>query len=325
MLFVVKNKLTLNTKPTKTKHMKKIYTSFFVFGIMLSTAAFGQTDKQLSTTTISSQQKQEILSYVKDAPVTLDQQFKLPTVCDSLTALTAAGNSFHGNMFNISVASPVTFETFSVSIDAGTWNIAIFYKTGSFVGSETTSASWTFLDSANVISTTTGAGALYKVPVNLNLSLPAGAYAFYVTATNSTATFNYTNGTTVGTAVASNAYFTLYEGNGGGYPFNVTFGPRVFNGRVHYCVTTSGVEDNTLASFDMYPNPANQSVSIDLNAFNGEKVNLSITNTLGQLMKSTSLIANGVETLNLEGYATGLYFVQVEMNGKTSTSKLSIK
>jgi nitrogen regulatory protein PII len=306
--------------------MKKIYTSILVSGMMFSTVVFGQTDKQMSTETLNSQQKQNILAEVKNAPVTMDHQSKLPTVCDSLTAATAAGNSFSGNMFDIAVASAVTLETFSVSVDAGTWNIAIFYKAGTFVGSETSATGWIFLDSAMVTSTTTGAGAFYKVPVSLNLSLAAGTYAFYVTATDAGATFNYTNGTTLGATLSSDAYLSIKEGNGGSYPFGVTFSPRVFNGRAHYCVTTSGIEENnSLPTVELFPNPASQSVSVDLSAFNGNNVSISIMNTLGQRMESFSLMANGVKTLNLDGYSKGLYFVQVEMNGKTSTSKLAIK
>lgn len=294
--------------------------------MLLSVTLFGQSDKALSTQTFTAQQRQEILADVQDRPAVVDAQFKLPTVCDSITAMTAAGNSYHGNMFDVLVAANCTLETFSVSVDAGTWNIAMFYKTGTFVGSETSSAAWTFIDSATVTSSTTGAGVFYKVPVNANLNLTPGTYAFYVTATNTGVTFNYTNGTSVGTVVSTDAYMTVYEGNGGEWPFNVTFTPRVFNGMVHYCVTTSaGVEDNTLASFDMFPNPATQSVSLDLSAFNGNDVKVSVLNTLGQLLQSTTVVANGSNTLNIEGYAAGMYFVQVEMNGKTSTSKLSIK
>lgn len=292
---------------------------------MISASLSGQTDKQSSIQIFTAKQRHEILSQVKDSPITQNSILKLPVICDSLTAFTTAGNSFHGNMFDILVVNGFDLKTFSVSVDVGTWNIAIFYKTGTFVGSETTAGAWTFLDSANVTSTTTGAGAFYKVPVNLNLPLTPGTYAFYVTATNSGATFNYTTGTSVGTAVASNSYFTLYEGKGGGYPFNVTFGPRVFNGRVHYCVTTVGINDNTPVTFDVFPNPTDQSVFVDLSAFSGNNVTLSVVNTLGQRLQSTSIVANGIQTLSLVGYASGMYFVQVEMNGKITTSKLTIK
>lgn len=306
--------------------MKKYYALFTFSGMIFFLSSFGQSDKQLSAQTFTSKQKQEILANVQERPKVVNKQFRLPIVCDSLTAMTAAGNNFHGTMFDVLVDSACTLETFSVSVDLGTWNIAIFYKTGTFVGSDTTASAWTFLDSANVVSTTTSAGTLYKVPVSLNLPLTVGTYAFYVTGTKPTITYNYTNGTSVGTVVSSDSYLTIFEGKGGGYPFDITYSPRVFNGRAYYCaVVPSGIEDNAISAFDVYPNPASGSVSIDLNAFNGKDVIVNVTNTLGQNLQSTAVVANGIHTLNIENYATGMYFVQIIMNGKTSTSKLTIK
>lgn len=305
--------------------MKKIYLSIIMIGTMLSTAAFGQTDSQLATKTFTAEQKQAILANVQDRPETVNQQLKSVAACDSLTVELIGGNGFNGNMFDITVTSNVTLETFSVSMDVGTWNVAVFYKTGTFVGSESSATGWIFLDSASITSTTTDASNLYKVPMNLNLPLTPGTYALYVTGTKALSPMNYTNGTTLGAVFSSNAFFSIKEGNGGAYPFSVTSSPRVFNGQVHFCPGLAGVEDNSLASFDMYPNPADQSVSVDLSIFNGNNVTLSIMNTLGQRMQSTSMVANGVQTLNVNGYAAGMYFVQVEINGKTSTSKLTIK
>ena len=293
----------------------------------MSVSVSGQTDKQLSTQTITSQQKQTILAQLKSAPAPFNHQSKVSLMCDSLTVDTVAGNGFNGNMFDVFVATGCTLETFSVSVDVGTWNIAIFYKTGTFVGSESSATGWTFLDSASVTSTTTGAGALYKVPVILSFPLIVDStYAFYVTATKGTCTFNYTNGTTVGDTASSNSYLLVKQGNGGAYPFSVLNSPRVFNGRLHYCYNVAGISEyNNLPAVELYPNPANQSVSVDLNAFSGKKVTLSILNTLGQRLQSSSLYASGIQTLNIEGYSVGLYFVQVEMNGKTTTSKLAVK
>lgn len=303
--------------------MKKIYNLLLVSSVMLSTCAFGQSDKQLTTTTITAAQQQAILANVKNAPVS---NLKAVAACDTLAVQNIAGNGYNGNMFDISATTNVMLETFSVSVDAGTWNIAIYYKSGTFVGSESSSTGWIFLDSAQVTSTTTGAGAFYKVPVDVNLQLLAGStYGFYVTGTDGTITMNYTNGVGVGTMFSSDANLTVYEGNGGAWPFSVLNSPRVFNGKVFYCPGTAGIEENNLSSVDVYPNPANESVSVDLTAFNGNNVTVTIVNTLGQVLQSSAIMANGVSTLNLEGYASGLYFVQLEMNGKTSSSKLSIK
>nr|MBA3970950.1 T9SS type A sorting domain-containing protein [Bacteroidota bacterium] len=282
-----------------------------------------QSDRELGTR-MSAAQRTEILNNVANAPKS--KLVKSTLSCDSIAVDSVAGNGYHGNMFDISVTSSVTLETFSVSMDAGTWNVAIFYKMGTYVGSESASTGWIFLDSANITSTFTGAGGFNKVPVNLNMPLNAGStYAFYVTGTSSSTPLNYTNGTSVGTVAASNTYFSVLEGAGGAYPFTVTNSPRIFNGEVFFCAGVTGINENTLGTVELFPNPADQSVSVDLNAFNGNKVTLTVINTLGQLLQSTSLMANGITTLNLDEYPAGMYFVQLEMNGKTTTSKLSVK
>lgn len=305
--------------------MKKLYTTLTVCGMALTTLMFGQSDKELSTLTLTNAQKQSILSEVKPfTPVANENRGSL--ICDSLTVFTTAGNSFSGNMFDVVPSTNLFLETFSVSVDAGTWNIAIFYKTGTFVGSESASTGWTFLDSAMVTSTTTGAGAFYKVPVLLNLPLTSGTtYGFYVTATDAGATFNYTNGTAVGNTAASNADLTVKEGNGGSYPFSVTFSPRVFNGQVFYCKNTAGIEENSLSTVSMYPNPTSNLVNMDLSAYNGKQATVAIFNTLGQNLKSSSFTANGVKTLAVDELPAGIYFVQLTVNGKTTTSKLTVK
>ena len=300
--------------------MKKLY---FAFITSLSfSAATAQTDQQLASLTHNE---------TKFNAVNVEQRIQPPVSkaamsCDSLLTTTAGGNGFNGNMFDITVAQNFTLETFSVSMDAGTWNVAIYYRTGTYVGSTTSSTGWTFLDSASITSSTTDASTLYKVPVNLNLPLMAGnTYGFYVTGTNSASPINYTDGTSVGAVYASNATFSVKEGHGGAYPFNLTNSPRIFNGEVFFCNGITGIDESGTARIDLYPSPASQSVTIDLTPFNGNVVKVRMTNALGQVLQSNEMEANGQADLDLNGYEAGIYFVQVELNGKVSTTKLAVK
>ncbi|NND62840.1 MAG: T9SS type A sorting domain-containing protein, partial [Flavobacteriaceae bacterium] len=125
-------------------------------------------------------------------------------------------------------------------------DIEVWFKTGSFVGFETDPGPWTLLDTAVGI---TSAGDGVPTPLNLSLgqSVTAGeTVAFYVTTTLG-GTMNYTNGTAVGAVFASDANLEFLEGNGGGYPFSVTFSPRVWNGNIHY---TPGGGVSTTLDFD---------------------------------------------------------------------------
>ncbi len=161
---------------------------------------------------------------------------------NTLTTTFAGGNGFDGNMFDVVALNDLTIESFDVNLDTGiTDDVEVWYKMGTFVGSESTPADWTLLGTTNV----TSAGDGIPTPLNMNLgfSITAGdTVAFYVTTLNGG--MNYTNGTALGNLFASDANLEFYEGNGGGY-FNVTFSPRVFNGNIHY--TTGG---STSIDFD---------------------------------------------------------------------------
>jgi hypothetical protein len=306
--------------------MKKLYNVLFASAVMVSANTFAQSDfEKNGPLHLTADQTKAVFSGLQNGKSLIPAQ-KMAVSCDSLTVQTIAGNGYNGNMFDITVASNFTLETFAVSMDAGTWNVAIYYRTGTYVGSETSSAGWTFLDSASITSTTTDAATFYKVPVNLNLPLMAGStYGFYVTGTDPASPINYTNGTSVGTVFASNANFSVKEGAGGAYPFNVTNSPRVFNGEVYFCNGITGIDENGEASLDLYPNPASQSVSLDLSGFNGSTVMIRIINPMGQLVYAGQHEAKGLTDLDLTAYPAGLYFVQVELNGKVSTRKLAIR
>ncbi|MFL5765000.1 MAG: T9SS type A sorting domain-containing protein [Bacteroidia bacterium] len=305
--------------------MKKIYNLLFASAVMISASALAQTDMQNSHLNMTADQMQAKLANVNHTKPTAPLS-RVSMSCDSLTTIKTGGNGFNGNMFDITVASNFTLETFSVSMDAGTWNVAIYYRTGTYVGSETSSTGWTFLDSASITSTTTDDTVLYKVPVSLNLPLMGGStYGFYVTGTNSSSPINYTNGTSVGNVVSSNSYFSIKEGHGGAYPFNLTNSPRVFNGRAHYCAGIAGIDEVNGTTFSLYPNPASQSVSLDLSIFKGNTVNIRIVNALGQLIHAEQVVASNATELDLSNYESGMYFVQAEMNGKIITSSLAVK
>lgn len=156
----------------------------------------------------------------------------------SLSTTFAGGNGQNGNMFDINVLQNITITDFDVNSYAGTGNFEVYYKAGSYVGSETNAAAWTLLATAsNVVSN--GAGVATPLNLGLNLSLTAGqTYSFYVTGTNQSV--NYTNGTAAGSAYASNTELIFYEGVGKSYPFGATYSPRIWNGTIHYTSASTG-------------------------------------------------------------------------------------
>ncbi|MCW5519097.1 HYR domain-containing protein, partial [Aureitalea sp. L0-47] len=143
--------------------------------------------------------------------------FTLPTTL-------AGGNGNFGNMFDINALNDVTIQSFDIHGDTGaTFDVEVYAKSGTWVGSEDNPAAWTLIGTApGVVSNGDGV----ETPLNLTLgyTIPAGeTHAFYVTPTDfSTGGFNYTNGTATGNVFASDANIEFLEGAGKGYPFSGT-------------------------------------------------------------------------------------------------------
>ena len=66
--------------------------------------------------------------------------------------------------------------------------------------------------------------------------------------------------------------------------------------------------------FAVYPNPATDLLSISLPSGISGKVDLSVTNVLGEVFHGPVLAINGKINLNVADYAAGVYFVSVTVN-----------
>lgn len=82
-----------------------------------------------------------------------------------------------------------------------------------------------------------------------------------------------------------------------------------------------------VSSFNVYPNPANNNISIHIDLKESSNLLLDITDVTG---KQVAVVAderqNGVVTkqFNISSLANGNYFVRMQVNGKTTTQKLTV-
>lgn len=85
---------------------------------------------------------------------------------------------------------------------------------------------------------------------------------------------------------------------------------------------TASVINNT----NVYPNPANGQVTITFNVKEATDVNVSITNTVGQVMKSQNAgkVAAGKAVFTTSDLASGVYFYTVEANGQRTTGRFVV-
>lgn len=84
---------------------------------------------------------------------------------------------------------------------------------------------------------------------------------------------------------------------------------------------TVGVkEEIKIDKVSVYPNPTSGKVSVYLTE--GNATSATIMNNLGQVMLNDKIQNSNQFDLDISSYPTGLYFLQVEVNGKILTKKI---
>ncbi len=87
-----------------------------------------------------------------------------------------------------------------------------------------------------------------------------------------------------------------------------------------------GIEQfNREIGFSVYPNPYDQSASIEYNLKNNSKVSVEVYNMMGSIVHSFAageVQSAGKHTYNFSGNASGVYYVKVTADGKTAVQKI---
>ena len=240
-------------------------------------------------------------------------------IADTLASTYDGGNGCgFGNMFDVIATTDLTIDSMRGHFNAAD-SVKVYYKTGSYIGSEEVPGDWTLLGSAEINSSATAFEALvFSVG---QLSLTAGdTVGIYVQAS-----VRYTN-VTAGTTY-SNSDMTIAGGTGLCASFATTFSPRMWNGTIFY--STGGcssdrtavdavVEDCTnileigLDEFSLFPNPNNGDFTL-LNAGVANNIDVTITDIQGKVVysKNHNFNKNEQKTLTLEGIERGLYLVHL--------------
>jgi hypothetical protein len=153
--------------------------------------------------------------------------------CMTSTLMTPfnSNNGLDGNMFDVVAMANIEIQGFDINID-GTCTVEIWYRPGTHVGFEMSSAGWT---QAAVVPgvVSQGANVPTPVPTTVSIQIPQGqTYGLYLTC--APGSFNYTNGTMLGAVLAQNSHMQVLQGSGRTYPFGSGFAPRNFNGIIHY-------------------------------------------------------------------------------------------
>jgi hypothetical protein len=154
------------------------------------------------------------------------------------TPLTTTLNGFYsssGNMFDIQALNDVFITGFDITMNTFyTSDIEVYYKPGSYLGSEYLPGNWILVGTASDIQ---GGGLGVAVPLNLSLfvHIAAGTSgAFYITCNNYYSYLSNQYGTSAGNVYVQDENIQVKEGISNYYPFGYAFGPYAFGGKVRY-------------------------------------------------------------------------------------------
>jgi hypothetical protein len=138
-------------------------------------------------------------------------------------------------------------------------------------------------------------------------------------------------GTYFGIGVSGSSFDPSFPGPGTTtitYSYTDTNGCSATTNQPVFIDDCSGINEQvTNASITVYPNPNNGQFTLVISQSNGEGV-LEITDALGQLISSESIApVNGAITkeVNLQLYASGLYFVRFTTNATSTVQKVNVQ
>lgn len=156
---------------------------------------------------------------------------------DSLLTTLVGGNNFNGNMFTVIAKNDIEIYRFKQNfVGTGVFTFRIYYKTGSFIGSDLSVADWTFLEEATFNVTN---GDIFEIPIDVNLSINTGdSISFYLTTLGLGQMVDYTNGSNPTAVFVEDDNIKITEGYGNAYPFAGTFSSRIWNGEILYTKET---------------------------------------------------------------------------------------
>lgn len=136
--------------------------------------------------------------------------------------------------------------------------------------------------------------------------------------------------------------FTYGNNPGGGFGFRIKQGTTTLYSKIQapydFGVATTidgvlnfvlGINENeeVLTVFNIYPNPAQNSATLEIATSNESKVSYKIVNALGQEVLADNLgSVNGQKTVsvNTSSLKSGIYFVKFDINGVSTQKPLSI-
>ena len=178
------------------------------------------------------------------------------------------------------------------------------------------------------IQDTLGVLAGFRDQGQCNTSSTSAAVSYFDPNTYATWSEYYSYGT-LPTATGANIYYDCNTNSQ--YDANSNEESLLQNGGIWSLVTVDVIQSvneiNNSTSFTVYPNPSNGVFNINLNTDKAEQLTLTVNNIVGQTVMTKQVRVSGKtnETISLEGYDKGIYFLTIDNNREKQTVKLIVE
>lgn len=155
-------------------------------------------------------------------------------VLRSITTTYNGASFSKGNMFDIKALHDAMLMTIDINLQTtAPADVQVYYKNGTFVGSETNAADWTIIASQFAVPSS-GIGNPTRIPIDIYQPVLAGnTYGIYIVITSAN-NLASTSGTSVGALYKTDGILEIYEGKNVNGVFGANIGPRVWNGTIRY-------------------------------------------------------------------------------------------
>lgn len=149
----------------------------------------------------------------------------------NLTTTTTSNINWNGSMFNLVTQQNIILDSIGLKINTpGLQNIDIYYKTGSYIGHENNSSSWTLLTSTSAFIYDSLALTYYTLPA---FSLTSNdTFGIYIQLSNPQSKLSYQSASNP--IVRSNSELTIITGTGISHNFTGNYFPRDLNCDIRY-------------------------------------------------------------------------------------------
>ena len=103
------------------------------------------------------------------------------------------------------------------------------------------------------------------------------------------------------------------------------FGSQTYIDNINLSQTLVNVEETIISNIKIFPNPASETINIDLGDESAVAASAEIMNSLGQLIATEALRRNSNTLIDVSKYTPGLYFITVKFNGLIETKKIFVE